>query len=46
MVSDYNGIKPEISDRNLVVKIPKCLKIKQNPSKYKWFKKRQNLKMF
>ena len=39
-VSDYSGIKLEISDRNLVVKISKCLKIKQNPSKYKWFKKR------
>ena len=39
-VSDYSGIKLEISDRNLVVKISKCLNIKQNPSKYKWFKKR------
>lgn len=46
MVSDDNGLKLEISDRNLVVKIPKYLKIKQNPPKYKWFKKTQNLKMF
>ena len=44
MVSDCNGIKPEMSDRNLVVKRPKCLKIKQNPSKYKWFKKKTKFK--
>ena len=39
MFSNYIRTDVEISDRNLVVKIPKYLKIKQNPPKYKWFKK-------